>query len=130
MQATKAILFAVGILGFAVGCGGEPGPRKYEITGTVKFDGKEIATGDIMFVPENKSIGAEGGKIENGKYTMKAREGKNRVEIRATRTVPGKKGPMGEDWVEQFIPDQFNEKSKLSADVGSGKTTHDFDLTK
>jgi hypothetical protein len=61
---------------------------------------------------------------------MKAREGQNKIEIRGSRVVPGNSGPMGEDWVEQFIPDQFHEKTMLSAEVGSGKTTHDFDWKK
>ena len=37
---------------------------------------------------------------------------------------------MGEDWVEQFIPEQFNEQTTLSAEVGPGKIKHDFELKK
>lgn len=111
------------------GCG-EPGPKKYDVTGTVTYDGQPLPQGDIVFHPEDKSVGPEGGKIKDGKYALKVREGKNRVEIRATRPVPGKKGPMGEDAIEDYIPKQYNEKSKLTAEVGSGKTEHEFTLTK
>lgn len=123
-------LLTISLLGLVVGCSSEVGPKKYDVSGTVKFDGKEVAEGEIVFQSDNPSIGAEGGTIKNGKYTLKAREGKNKVEIRATQVVPGKKGPMGEDWVEQFIPAQYNDSSTLSAEVGSGKTKHDFDLPK
>ncbi|OWK39690.1 hypothetical protein [Fimbriiglobus ruber] len=117
--------------GFALTAGcGESGPKKYDVSGALKYDGREVADGEIVFFPEDKSAGPEAGKITNGKYTLRAREGRNRVEIRAIRKVPGKKGPMGEDWVENFIPAAYNEKTQLTADVGPGKTTYDFDLTK
>jgi hypothetical protein len=37
---------------------------------------------------------------------------------------------MGEDWIEQFIPEKYNEKTELTAEVGSAKTEHNFDLKK
>ena len=130
MRLKIVAMFAVGLLGLVVGCSNEVGPKKYDVSGAVKVDGKEVAEGEIIFQSDDKSVGAEGGAIKDGKYALKAREGKNKVEIRATRIVPGKKGPMGEDWVEQFIPEQYNEKSTLTAEVGSGKTKHDFELNK
>lgn len=127
--------FGVGLLaamaGALAGCGGEKGPKKYDVTGTVKFDGKEVADGDITFTSDDKSVGGEAGKIKDGKYTVKAREGKNKVEITAYRVVPGKKGPMGtEDVLEPYIPEKYNTKTELSVEVGSGKTDHPFDLKK
>jgi hypothetical protein len=114
----------------ATGCG-KSGPKMIEVTGTVKYDGKEIPDGDIRFIPEDKSIGPEEGKIKDGKYAVKVREGKNRVEISASRAVPGKKGPMGtEDLIESYIPEKYNSKTTLSAEVGAGKTEHNFDLMK
>jgi hypothetical protein len=52
------------------------------------------------------------------------------VQIRGTRIIAGKKGPMGEDWVDAFVPKKYNDKTTLTADVGAGKTQHDFDLAK
>ncbi len=130
MRLKIVTVFAAGLLALVVGCSNEVGPKKYDVSGTVKVDGKEVAEGEIIFQSDDQSVGAEGGTIKNGKYATKAREGKNKVQIRATRVVPGKKGPMGEDWVEQFIPEQFNEQSTLSAEVGPGKTKHDFELKK
>jgi hypothetical protein len=117
------------LLAVVAGCG-PSGPKMVEVTGAVKFDGKDVTEGDITFVPEDKTVGPEGGKITDGRYKLKVKEGKNRVRILATRGAPGKKGPMGEDFVEQYIPKQYNEETTLSADVTSGKTEHDFDLRK
>jgi hypothetical protein len=111
------------------GCG-KSGPSKLDVSGTVKYDGQEVTEGFITFFPEDKSVGPEAGPIKDGKYTAKVREGKNKVQIQANRPVPGKKGPMGEQAVEQYIPKQYNEETTLTADVGSGKTQHDFDLKK
>lgn len=126
-------LFAAAALAglFAVvsGCG-PSGPKMLDVTGTVKYDGKDVTEGDIAFYPADKNVGPEGGKIKDGKYTMKVKEGKNTVKITAIHTVPGKKGPMGEDAVEQYIPDKYNEKTTLTADVAAGKTEHNFDMPK
>lgn len=123
--------FGAALLAAMAGCGGDKGPKKYEVTGTVKFDGKDVTDGDITFTPEDKTVGPEAGKIVAGKYKLSAREGKNKVEITATRVVPGKKGPMGtEDVLEDLIPEKYNTKTELSVDVGSGKTEHNFDLKK
>ena len=130
MRLKIVTVFAAGLFGLVVGCSNEVGPKKYDVSGAVKVDGKEVAEGEIIFQSDDQSVGAEGGTIKDGKYALKAREGKNKVEIRATRIVPGKKGPMGEDWVEQFIHEQYNEKSTLTAEVGSGKTKHNFELQK
>ncbi|MBY0458211.1 MAG: hypothetical protein K2V38_12795, partial [Gemmataceae bacterium] len=92
----RPLLFALlagAVLG-AAGCG-KSGPAKLDVSGTVKFDGQDVADGYITFVPEDKSVGAEAGPIKDGKYTAQVREGKNKVQIVANRTVPGKKGPMG-----------------------------------
>ncbi|MCC6511902.1 MAG: hypothetical protein IT423_22580 [Pirellulaceae bacterium] len=130
MRWMTTLICAVALLSVQAGCNTEKGPRKYDISGTVKFDGQDIVEGEIVFQPQNESIGAEGGVIKDGRYSMKAREGVNQVQVRATRVVPGKKGPLGEDWVEQFIPEQYNDQSTLTAEVGSGKTKHDFDMKK
>jgi hypothetical protein len=115
----------------ATGCGGgDKGPKKHDITGTVSYNGQTISEGDITLLPADGSVGGEGGKIKDGKYAMKAREGKNKVQIMATRAVPGKKGPMGEDLVEQYIPEKYNEKTTIEVTVESGKTEYNFDLPK
>jgi hypothetical protein len=119
-------MFLAGLLFCVAGCGGD---GTVTVEGTVTLDNTPVPEGDILFIPEDKQFGAEAGKIKDGAYSLKARSGKNRVEIRAMREVPGKKGPMGNEAVyEPIIPPQYNEKSKLSAEVSSDKRKFPFEL--
>jgi hypothetical protein len=115
------------------GCGA--GTKVLDVEGTVTLDGKPLAEGDISFIPLDKTQGGEGGKIKDGKYRMNAKPGTNRVEIRAVREVPGKKMPSAagpgapaEAVMEQAVGPDYNEKSKLQAEVEAGKTTHNFEV--
>jgi hypothetical protein len=108
------------------GC--DSGPKMYDVQGEVTLDGHPVPAGDIRFLPEETRFGPDAGKFKDGKYLIKAREGRKRVEIWATREVPGKKGPMGEPLLEDIVPAKYNIKTTLTIDVGPGKTTHDFPL--
>ena len=111
-----------------MGC--DSGPKLYEITGKVSFDGTPVAKGDITLRSENPSTAPQGATIKDGSFQMKASEGKYKVEIISTRVVPGKKGPMGEDAIEEFIPEKYNTKTTLSAEVKSNsKNEILFELT-
>jgi hypothetical protein len=126
----KRSLAAAALFLFAlVGCGPD-GPQMVEVSGTVKYDGKDVPDGDIMFVPENKAIGPDAGKIKDGKYAFKVKSGRHRVEITALRKIPGKKDAMGEDATEHAIPEKYNVKSELTVEVAPGKANHPFDLKK
>ena len=84
----------------------------------------------ITLRPEKTSTAPQGAMIKDGSFQMKANEGKYKVEIISTRLVPGKKGPMGEDAIEEFIPEKYNIKTTLSAEVkSSGKNELLFELT-
>jgi hypothetical protein len=106
-----------------LGC--DSGPSLYEIKGKVSFDGVPVAKGDITLRPEKPSTAPQGATIKDGSFQMKASEGKYKVEIISTRVVPGKKGPMGEDAIEEFIPEKYNTKTTLGAEV---KTTGNNEL--
>lgn len=123
---TISLLFVLLLASF--GC--DSGPRLYEITGKVTFDGTPVAKGDITLRPEKTSTAPQGATIKDGSFQMKANEGKYKVEIISTRVVPGKKGPMGEDAIEEFIPEKYNTKTTLGAEVkSSGKNELIFELT-
>ena len=94
-------------------------------TGTVTFDGQPVPEGDIIFQPADPKYGPDAGKIIDGKFTLSVRPGSRKVVIRAVRLVPGKKGPMGEDAHEDYIPAQYNDDTTLTADVKSG-SKNDF----
>ena len=78
-------VFAVGLLGLVVGCSSEVGPKKYDVSGTVKVDGTEVAEGEIIFLSADQSVGAEGGAIKNGKYASKARDGRQYGQINSMK---------------------------------------------
>lgn len=124
----------IGLLSLIVGCSsGSNGPTTYSVSGTVKFDGQPLKTGDILFEPETPGLAPDAGQIANGSYALKAKAGKMKVKITASREIPGKvtKGAMGEDIVakEDFIPANYNSQTELSAEVKpSGSNTFNFDL--
>lgn len=109
-------------------CGCDSGSSKLAVRGHVTLDDKPIPEGDIEFHPDDPALTAEGGKIKEGSYQLKVKPGKYRVRISAVREVPGKKGPMGEPLIESYVPDKYNEKSTLTAEVNSGKKEFDFPL--
>jgi hypothetical protein len=127
MMRTCLLIACCAILGAVSGCG-DSGPRKFEVSGKVAWEDKPLPEGDIMFVPESPDVAREAGKIKDGAYHLKAPAGKYKVEIRATREVPGKKGPMGEPAIEDYIPEKYNAKTTLGADVGPGKQQFEFSL--
>jgi hypothetical protein len=127
------LALSAGLILTLAGCSG--GASVIEVGGTVTLNGKELPEGDIVFVPTDSKLGGEGGKIKDGKYRLKAKPGKNKVEIRATREVPGKTMPSAagpgappEPLRESIIPTKYNDQTTLEADVGPGKSTFNFDL--
>ena len=111
-------------------CGCSQGPKLYPVSGTVTFDGSPVENGDILFIPVDPALGPEPGTIKEGKYALQAREGKKRVEIRASKVLPGgAKGAGGEPVPEEYLPRKFNSESTLSAEVkSSGENKVDFAL--
>jgi hypothetical protein len=104
---------------FLIGCSNKP--RMYKVAGDVTFDGQPLPEGTILLLPQEKTIAPEEGKITNGHFEFKAREGKMRVAISAARIIPGSKirGAGGEPVPEEYIPDRYNSKSKLEAEVAA-----------
>jgi hypothetical protein len=106
------------------GCGS--GARTYEVTGEVTFDGQPVPEGDILFAPDDPSLAPEGGKIKGGRYQLRAKAGRYRVEVRASR--PGKPGPMGPVY-ESYIPEEYNNKTTLRRTVSPDRPNQfDFAL--
>jgi hypothetical protein len=98
------------------------------IAGKVTLDGAPVSEGDILFTPTDSAFGSESAKIKDGAYQANLRPGQTKVQIRASRPVPGKKGPMGEQLIEDYIPPKYNEQSSLAIDVSKDQRKHDFDL--
>jgi hypothetical protein len=139
-DARRVWLAAGGLLG--VGCaalvlwfllGSEP-----TVTGTVRLDNEPLPRGSIAWIPIEGTPGPGGGGEINaeGKYEIKRglRPGKYRVEIRSTRTLPGRKvlnPTIPTERVDEevsVIPERYNNRSSLFREVGPGSNVFHFDL--
>jgi hypothetical protein len=100
----------------APGCG-DAGPKTYAVFGTVSLDGRPLEEGDIYFYPLDPNISADAGKIKAGQFAFRTKAGKKRVEIRASRVVPGKQTPMGGPMRVEFLPARYNAQTTLTAEV-------------
>lgn len=116
------------VLLLILGC--SQGPRSYRVTGTVTLDDKPVLDGDIHFIDTTGRWGAEVAKIKDGRYEVLAKAGPKRVEISASRILPGgARGGGGEPVAEEYIPEEYNATSRLAADVtADGKNEFDFRL--
>jgi hypothetical protein len=101
-----------------------------EVNGAVAWKGRPVETGEIVFLPTNKSMAPAAGRIRGGQYKLLSKPGKMRVEIQAVRKT-GKRDPReGFEITELYIPAKYNASSVLAADVTlDGENKFDFDLT-
>jgi hypothetical protein len=123
MRYTLLVVFGALVL-LSTGCDS----RKHRVTGTITFDDEPITEGYIAFIPEEGGQGG-GGKIANGRYTLLADRGRNRVEIHAVKkmTIIGPDGQPTED-KGGYIPAKYNRETTLKTDI-TASTTLDFSLT-
>jgi hypothetical protein len=130
------------------GCGSDDGLTRYPISGTVTFDGKPLANGEIQFFPTGSSgpAIAAGAMIEGGEYAIPTDEGlvvgTYKVMISSVgegkeKAAPGEasgEGAMpglGPLHAPELIPPQYNTKSELTANVTEeGPNEFNFDLEK
>lgn len=127
--------------GLMIGCGPSGPTRNYaEVTGNVKYKGKPVANGEVVFQP---AAGASVvGKIgADGNYTIQAVVGANTVMINnpkpeqppASPDMAKNKAAMA-DYEKavvaaKIVPDKYSSTtSGLSFDVKAGKNKADFDL--
>lgn len=113
-------------------CARQSGPAIETVHGTATLDGQPIEEGEILFRPQDATKSGGGGKISRGKFSFQTPAGDMRVEITAYRVVPGKfveANPGEKDPVtEQYIPEQYNRKSDLTATVDSKHREFKFEL--
>lgn len=107
-----------------VGCGRSDLPELGKVEGTVTMDGKPLSSAVITFLPE-QGRPAVANTDSEGYYelmytadTKGATVGPNEVRVLWSDDAPG---PFP-------IPDKYNNRSELKADVQPGRNTFDFDL--
>src|SRR5262249_7497893 len=110
------------------GCG-DAGPKTYPVSGTVSLDGRPLQEGDIYFSPLDPNVSADADKIKDGQFAFRTKAGKKRVEVRASRVIPGKQTPMGGPVRVEFLPPRYNSQSTLTAEVlANGENRFAFSL--
>jgi hypothetical protein len=122
----------------ALGCG-SGGPERFGLGGQVIFDGQPIPEGDIAFRPAAGTKGPSvAGLIVNGAYSIPADKGPVAGSYAVTITAERKTGrqvktelvgdAMG-DVYEQYVPERYNARTELKADVTESRDDLNFDLS-
>jgi hypothetical protein len=137
-----ALTFAI-VLALFGGCR-DQGPERVMISGTVTYQGKQVADGRILFTPTATSqVPSAGASIVDGKYKVSTHGGvpvgTHRIAIEAYRRVPFTPQPgqpvprnfLDGKISQQYLPKSCNTASKLEITVepGSREITKNFDLT-
>ncbi len=122
MLATVALVVA--------GCG-KSGPKTYEVTGTVTYDGQPLEVGSIAFTPADTTMRGGQVPVAAGKYAIQLPPGEMAVKIYAERPSGPYDEVMGGTPTEQYLPPNYNDRTKLKATItADGAQVHDFKLTK
>lgn len=106
------------------------------VTGQVTFDGVPLESGGIVFVPYEKFEPEYSGKIIDGTYNVRVPAEKMNVRIYAMREekltsrtstmdMPSRGGGVQS---VMYIPDQYNTKTTLTAEITTKNKTFDFNL--
>lgn len=116
----------------ALGCGAQD-PNRGEVTGIVTVNGQPVATGAVAFSPVDGQSSTSGGKIVDGKYTVKASTGTSRVAIRVPKIIGEKKLYNTADSpvrpvMKESLPPEYNDRTTLMLDVQPGANEHNFEL--
>jgi hypothetical protein len=120
MRALVRLAVAVLVSSQWCGCGGDPGPKVYDVRGTVSLDGEPLAIGDVIFEATDGSS-TQAGQIKDGAFAFQAQPGPKNVSIRASKKKYGAPGigPRGENFIlVRMIPKKYDlPENKLKADV-------------
>jgi hypothetical protein len=126
------------------GCGGNQGPERVIVSGTVTFGGKPIPNGKIWFLPDRTSNAPTAvALIADGNFVADSHGGvpvgTHKVQIEAYQTASGRNKPgdaipptVGVQGVgPQYLPAKYNSNSQLTMTIqpGSRAITKNFDLT-
>jgi hypothetical protein len=119
---------------------GEPADKlpREPVRGTVRFDGKPLESGTVVFMPASVQGETQaGGLIQHGSYEIPRRDGPvpgvYTVVITAAGNAAVPAGAPGNELSipRQPIPARYNTRSELKAEVKKGvENQFDFDLKK
>ncbi|OWK39734.1 hypothetical protein FRUB_05624 [Fimbriiglobus ruber] len=121
MRAYCCSVFVV-CVALLVGCGSSE-PKRYRVTGSVKYKGEPIKLGAISFRADNGATG--GGQITNGQYDIPGAAGLTPGKYRVAITYPDPKtpAPRGDEppgvaiLAKEILPDKYNNQTTLTAEI-------------
>ncbi len=100
------------------------------VSGTVTLDGKPLPEGEVYFIQPGQAPSIF--PVKDGDFAGQARPGTHRVEICAYRARKDKVGSPGQNMTpppENYIPEKYNSKSELTAQVEpSGTKPFKFEI--
>ena len=110
------------MIGAILGCGDSSKERKkleeVAVKGVITIKDKPVADGEIYFIVSGYAPTII--PVRNGEYTGTAKVGTNRVEIRSWKDGPPlSTDPTNKPTKLNTIPQEFNDASKLTAEVAS-----------
>jgi len=135
VRSARAFVLGIG-LALAVGCG-KSEPKRYAVSGTVKYKDKLIGVGSVTFIPDGSGDAQMGGApIKDGKYEMPAAAGLRAGKYKVSISYPDPKGtPAAGDApgasldAKNLMPAKYNDQTELRADVSADKpNVFDYDL--
>jgi len=126
MRLLIAFFLLVFITALTLGCGSGTG---VPVSGTVTYNGKPLAEGDIIFAPAGGPGVEAAGKIAGGSYSLTALPGPVLVKIYATREEGPKDPAMGMAPRKQYLPAKYNVSSELKREVSSDLSKNNLDFT-
>jgi len=121
-------------LSFCLGCGKASGPQMGTVSGQVTLDGHPLPDVSVTFQPENGRP-STGKTDESGKYTLKftasqngALTGKHVIMITPQQPSDAELS-AGTAKPPQALPEKYNTKSELTAEVKPGSNVLNFELS-
>ena len=119
----------IGLTILIVGCDSPPA-GKVKVTGTVEWQGEPLPDGAIEFFLVEGDLLGGAAQIEAGRFRFFSKPGKMRVQISASRPIPGASANELLSPDLQYIPERYNANSELTAEVTlDGKNHFVFSLT-
>jgi len=113
---TCLTIFSLSLLHLTIGCQKQEGPVRYEISGTVTYDGAPVPGGSIVFTPDSQkgNNGPQGtarivdGRYDTANYGRGTVGGPHHVHVIATDATTTQEaeltGPLAEHTFEIDIP--------------------------
>jgi hypothetical protein len=131
----SGLFFAAAVL-IVAGCGPSE-PKRYSVSGTVKYKNEPVKFGTISFRSEDgQSTGAA--QVTDGKYEIPAAKGLIPGTYKVSISYPDPKAPKPKDTddglpgevvdTRDLLPAKYNRETELTAEIKAESNQIDFDL--